>query len=248
MPLLSSMALTAAWALIYSQEAVGVPTGKPSFPPEASSQQVFLNLAYAPVMEELGFRLVPIGVFMILYVFLYGRNIVGNRFKLLVSSILYPEGAKRRVGLRNVSEQGFWHGISGGEWSMILATSAVFAFAHIISGIGWEVGKLTSVFVQGFFFAVTYIAYGFEAPILLHWFFNYYLFFFDPEIVSKFFPATEPVLSVIELVIIALGVAGWVIFAILGLQKLIKRKPPEQTALTVPVLPAPPTPQATSSS
>ena len=236
MPLISSMVLTAAWAIISSQEFVGVPTGQAIFPPEMPQQEVFLNLAYAPVIEELGFRLIPIGLFIMFYVFLYGKKSTSGGFKPFVASILYPEGAKRMVGLRNVSEHGFWRGISGGEWAMVLVTSVVFAFAHIISGIGWEPGKVTSVFVQGFFFAVTYLVYGFEAPILLHWFFNYYLFFFDPDILSKFFPATDPILTLVELVILGLGVAGWVAFAIVGLRKLIRRPEKEQMP-PVPVSP-----------
>jgi len=228
MPLISSMVLTAAWAIISSQEFVGVPTGQPIFPREFSQQEVFLNLAYAPVVEELGFRLIPIGLFTVFYVFSARRRTVASGFRLFLASIFYPEGAKKMAGLRNVSEHGFWRGISVSEWTMVLATSALFAVAHIISGVGWEPGKVTSVFVQGFFFAVTYLAYGFEAPILLHWFFNYYLFFFDPDILSKFFPATDPILTLVELVILGLGVAGWVAFAIVGLRKLIRRPVKEQ--------------------
>lgn len=239
MPLISSMALTAAWAIISSQEFVGVPTGQPSFPPDISQQEVFLNLAYAPVVEELGFRLIPIGLFVVFYVFLARRRTAGGGFKLILASVFYPEGAKKMAGLRNVSEQGIWRGISISEWTMIVATSALFAVAHIISGIGWEAGKVTSVFVQGLFFAITYLAYGFEAPILLHWFFNYYLFFFDPDILSKFFPATDPILTFVELVILGLGIVGWTVFAAVGLRKLIKRPMKEQTA------PVPAPPQAT---
>lgn len=230
MPLLSGMVLTAAWAIISSQEFIGVPTGQPSFPPNISQQEVFLNLAYAPVVEELAFRLIPIGLFTVFYVFLARKRTAGGGFKLFLSSIFYPEGAKRMVGLRSVSEHGIWRGISVSEWMMIIVTTVLFAVAHVISGIGWEAGKVTSVFVQGFFFAVTYLAYGFEAPILLHWFFNYYLFFFDPDILSKFFPATDPILTFVELAILGLGIAGWIGFAAIGLGKLIKRPAKGQTA------------------
>ena len=240
MPLLSGMVLTAAWAIILSQEFVGVPTGQVSFPPNMSQQEIFLNVAYAPVVEELGFRLAPIGLFMVFYVFLARRRTTGGGLKLFLASILYPEGAKRMAGLRNVSEHGIWRGISISEWTMVFATTALFAVAHIISGIGWEAGKVTSVFVQGFFFAVTYLAYGFEAPILLHWFFNYYLFFFNPDILSKFFPATDPILTIVELLILGLGIVGWAVFAAAGLRKIMKRPIEGQAA------PAPP--QATSPS
>lgn len=238
MPLLSSMVLTAVLAIVYAQEGVGVPTGQPVFPPETSSQEIFLNVAYAPVVEEFGFRLSPIGLYTVLYVFLAGKNVAGKRLKLIVASVLYPEGAKRLAGLRNVSEHGIWRGISVGEWAMAIVTSLVFGFAHLISGIGWEPGKITSVFLQGFFFAVTYLAYGFEAPILLHWFFNYYLFFFDPDVISRFFPGTESVLLIVELMIVALGIAGWCVFTVFGLRKLLRRK----TIVVKQEVPVPPPP------
>lgn len=249
MPVLSSMLFTAAYFIISSQESVGIPTGQPSFSPGTSLQEIFLQLAYAPVTEELGFRLVPIGMFMTLYVFLLGRNVDGRRLKLLVTSVFYPDGAKRMAGLRNVGEHGIWRGISRGEWTIVLATSVVFGFAHVISGFGWELGKFTSVFVQGFFFAVTYLVYGFEAPILLHWFFNYYLFFFDPSVVLQFFPATAPLLLVIESVVIALpgfrpgfsllGVFGWIMVAAFLARKLLKRAStkrvvPAESPVTLP--------------
>jgi len=252
MPLLSSMALTAVWAIIYSQESVGIPTGQPSFPPGTSLQEIFLNLAYVPVAEELGFRLVPMGLFVMFSVLLAEKRVVVRRFRLVVASVFYPDGAKRMAGLPNVGEHGIWRGISVGEWTMIIITSAVFAFAHVISPIGWEVGKFTSVFVQGFFFALTYLAYGFEAPILLHWFFDYYLFFFDPEVISKFFPTFDPVLSVIESVMIwprgfsspwaglvsPLGIFGWTIFVSIGLRKLYRWKTAKKVLIPPTTLPS----------
>jgi len=222
MPLLSSMLLTAVWAIISSQESVGIPTGQPSWPAGTPLQEIFFNLAYVPVAEEVGFRLIPMGLFTMFSVLLAERRVVGGGFKLLVTALFYPDGAKRMAELRNVGEHGVWRGISVGEWAMVLATSVIFAYAHVISPIGWEVGKFTSVFVQGFFFALTYLAYGFEAPILLHWFFNYYLFFFDPDVVTNFFPSTDPIFSLIELLFLGLGALGWAAFAAAGLSKLFR--------------------------
>jgi len=227
MPLLSSMCLTAALAIILSQSAVGVETGEPQLPPNA--HEAFLNLAYAPLIEELAFRLVPIGLLIVFYVFLAGRNVgtlsaVRGRLRLVVFAFIYPEGAKRMAGLRNVGEHGVWRGISPLEWAMIVAASAIFGLAHVLSPVGWEVGKITSTFVQGVFFAVTYIAYGFEAPILLHWYFNYYFYFFDPKVAANFFPATMDLLLVFETLILVLGVLGWVAFAAEGFRRLRTRK------------------------
>lgn len=223
LPLISSMVLVSVTAIIYSQEFVGIPTGEPAFPQDLPLQGIFVELAYAPVVEELGFRLVPLGFYAILYIFLAGRT-SAHRGRLLIYAVLYPDGAKKSVGLRNVAEHGIWRGISVGEWVMIVATSVLFGYAHIMSGTGWQPGKITSVFVQAFFFAVTYLAYGFEAPILLHWYFNYYLFFFDPDVVSKFFPTADPILSVVQLIIVGLGIFGWSMFAVVAFRRIFRKK------------------------
>lgn len=225
MPLFSTMALTAVLAIIYSQAAAGVETGVLQLPPDL--HEAFLDLAYGPLIEELAFRLVPIGLLMVLYVFSAAKNVqvvssMGSRLKLFLYAFIYPEGAKRVAGLPNVSEHGTWRGISSSEWVMVVVTSAVFSLAHVLFPIGWEIGKITSAFVQGFFFAVTYIAYGFEAPILLHWFTNYYLYFFDPSLAEKFFPTTIGLLSIIEILILVVGIFGWVAFAVAGFRKFVR--------------------------
>ena len=123
-----------------------------------------------------------------------------------------------------VGEHGLLRGVSVPEWVAIIGSSAFFGLAHVLSPIGWEIGKITSTFVQGFFFAVTYVAYGFEAPILLHWYFNYYNYFFNVEVAESFFPAAIDLLSVIELLTLVLGVVGWAFFVLEGVRRLLRRQ------------------------
>jgi membrane protease YdiL (CAAX protease family) len=224
MPLISSMSLTAALAIIYSQSSVGIETGEVRLP--SNVHEAFLDLAYAPIYEEFAFRLVPIGLMMVFYVFLAAKSTdalssAGNRLRMFFLAFIYPEEAKRASGLPTVRKHGIWKGLSLLEWTVIIVTSAIFGLAHVLPpGGGWEVGKITSAFVQGLFFAVTYVAYGFEAPILLHWYFNYYFFFFDPAIAENFFPGAVDLLSVVEVMILVLGVVGWAVFASIGLRRL----------------------------
>jgi len=242
MPLLSSMLLVAVTVIIYLQSFAGIPTGTVQPEPGESAQEFFLLLAYAPITEELGFRLVPIGIFTAILVLSARMKTRVNGVKLFLVSFIYPEGAKRMAGLPNVTDQGFWHGISRGEWVMILIASSIFAYAHVASGIGWEIGKVSSVFVQALFFGVVYIAYGFGAPILMHWFFNYYLYFFDPDVLSAWFPSTAPVLSTAELVILTLGTGGWVVLVLTAVRRRRNRMKSKEV---VPVPPAPPVEPAT---
>jgi hypothetical protein len=227
MPLLSSLALTAALAIIFAQSAVGVKTGEVQLP--SNVHEAFLNVAYAPLIEELAFRLMPIGLLVILIVFLSGRNLkawsgFGRRFRLFFLAFLYPEGAKKAAGLPTVGEHGLLRGVSVPEWVAIVGTSAFFGLAHVFSPIGWEVGKFTSAFVQGVFFAATYVAYGFEAPVLLHWYFNYYNYFFILDVAGNFFPAAIDLLSVIEFLTLVLGIVGWSLFAMEGVRRLLQRQ------------------------
>jgi hypothetical protein len=224
MPLLASMALTAAVAIIFLQSAFGVGTGEPPLFPDV--HEAFLQLAVSPLVEEFGFRIVPIGLVVVIFVFAAGRSLKsssgGGRLKLFFLAFIYPEGAKKVAGLPTVGERGLLKGLSSLEWFIAVVSAGVFGLTHILSP-GWEVGKITSASVQGFFFAVTYIAYGFESPILLHWFFNYYFFFFDPDVAESLFPGAVSLFSGIELLILILGVAGWIFFVLEGLRKLRRR-------------------------
>ncbi len=236
MPLLSSMALTAAVAIIYSQSAFGVGTGEPPSPS-------FLQLAVSPLVEEFGFRIVPVGLVVVIFVFAAGRSLKsssagGGRLKLFFLSFIYPEGAKKRAGLPTVGERGLLRGLSSLEWFIVVVSAVVFGATHVLSP-GWEIGKITSASVQGFIFAVAYIAYGFEAPVLLHWFFNYYFYFFYPEVAESFIPWAINLLSGIELLILVLGLAGWIYFVWEGLRRVRGRKEKVREQPVLPPLTSP---------
>jgi len=138
-----------------------------------------------------------------------------------VFSFLYPDGAKNVIGEKTVALNGF-NGISRREWIMMLITAIIFGVAHIVSGIGWEIGKVTSTFVQGFVFAIVYLAYGFQAPILLHWFFNYYSYTY--YLSTQYFPNTVDIFAWSEFITLMLGVLSLIGFAILGLRKIKSSK------------------------
>ena len=226
MPVITSMTLTAVIAIQSFQEAHGVPTGETSLPPNPF--EAFLELSYAALAEEIGFRVIPIGAFLIFYLFLVGgKNVatfsLGQRLKLFLTAPLYPEKAKKMVGVKTVSDFGVRGGISLGEWAMIFFTSTTFGLAHPLFGGGWEVGKITSASAVGLAAGLTYLLYGVQAPILLHWFFNYYWY--------AYYTFMFDVLILINLVTIWLGRLGWLTFTILGIRKIInfiRREPNHQ--------------------
>jgi len=245
LPIINSMMLVAVIAIHSLQEAGGFPTGEPSFPENLF--QFFFEASWHALFEEVGFRVIPIGAFLIIYLFWVGRGNVttlswGQRLKLFFMAPLFPDKAKKMVGVRTVSDFGVRGGISLGEWVMIFFTSTVFGLAHYLGG-GWDVGKITSTSVVGLTMGLTYLLYGVQAPILLHWFVNYYLWFFEPskggglQFVSKFYPGLLLAFYLIEFLIIILGVLGWLFFAILGIKKISSHRkpkhPPSLKALTM---------------
>ncbi len=225
------MTLVAVIAITKLQEVGGVPTGEASLPPNPF--EAFLWLSYAALAEEIGFRLIPIGGFLIIYLFWVSRkNMVtlswGQRLKLFLTAPLFPDEAKKMVGVIGVSDFGVRGGISLGEWVMVFFTSIVFGLAHYLSGGDWEIGKITSASVVGLAMGLTYLLYGVQAPILLHWFFNHYLWFFDPreqgglQFVSRLYPNLPFALALTERAIIILGILGWLAVMILELRKMFR--------------------------
>jgi len=219
--------LLAAFVLITAlQNVVGVETGVPSLP--ENSFEAYLTLAYATLAEEISLRISPIGLFLAVYLFLAGGNAVAamsfwRRAKLFFAAFLCPDKAKGTVGFRTVAANGFKGGISLGEWVMVLVTALVFGLMHLVSGVGWGPGKVTTAFMNGFVFGLVYLAYGFQAPILLHWFLNYY--FYTYFLAAEFYPSVYSLMVLLESVNIYVGLFGLFAFGVLALRRTPKTVP-----------------------
>jgi len=213
LPIITSILFVLVVGIHSIQDAAGIPTGGISYP---DPYMALFSLAYSPIVEEVAFRLSPIGAFLIFYVCLAGwrgaaRLPLRWRVKLGFLAFLYPEEAKRTVRLRSIGEHGFFRGISKGEWVIVVLTSAFFGLAHFLSGSGWGPGKVTSAFIVGLALCMVYLAYGAHAPILVHWFFNYYTKTF--EIASEIYPSFFNILlDLVYLLSLTLGFLGLILF------------------------------------
>ena len=170
--LLANAAFFLTIAIQTLQETQGIPTGNP-FASQTNSYLLFLILAYAPIVEELGFRIIPLG-FMFLIFFrtiLKSREDASLKKKSLFLSFLYPEYVKEELKLKTFKRNGI-KAITDTEWIAVFITAVAFGLAHYLAG--WEVGKITSTFVVGLILSISYIIYGICAPILIHWFLNFY--------------------------------------------------------------------------
>jgi len=222
MPLAASASLYASILLQQFQETQGIQTGSLVLPP--NPYVILLNLAFAPLREEFAFRItsigIPVGVFLV-YTHRYDSRVQHwkNRVMLILLAMLSPERAKAKMGYRNVSSNGFIKGISPLEWALILLTSLTFGLAHYLLGGGWQVGKITTAFLAGLVFAILFVSYGAYAPILLHWFFNYYFTVLD--MANSTYGGTFRVLSdVVEYTNLAAGQIVMVIFLLVSAYKL----------------------------
>jgi hypothetical protein len=233
LPILASTLLLGVISLQHFQESVGVPTGEPALP--ENPFETFFLLAYSPIAEEVGFRISPIGLFLIVHVFVAGRRVVARMpveqlLKLFLAAPFYPEKAKRIVGLKTIHADGFG-GISVAEWIVVFLTSLIFGLAHLFSGFGWDVGKVTSTFIAGFVFGLAYLAYGFQAPILLHWYFNYYFYTF--ELAADLYPSMVSVETLIMLLTVTLGILGLLMLLAAALGKIFVKKGEQDSGLSL---------------
>jgi membrane protease YdiL (CAAX protease family) len=242
MPIIASMLDVAVIAISFFQESVGIPTGPPA-EWESPIETFFIGGTLLPLVEEIGFRISTIGVFLIVYLFLMGRKSVafwsaGHALKVAFLIPLYPDKAKKSLRLKTVSEFGI-KGVSIAEWIMVVITSLVFGWVHV--GHPWGPGKFTTATLAGLAFGLAYLFYGIQAPILLHWSSNYYWMSYG--LALDFYPFALPMYLIIFLVTIIVGMLGWSIFAgLLGFRFYRKWKgvAPLPSQPTQPPPPSPP--------
>lgn len=142
----------------------------------------FMDATAAPIREELGFRLILIG--LPAYLFL-ARN--GST---LLSVLWRPYG----------------HVKHGRMIYMLIVMSALFfGIAHVIFSTGWGYGKVTQAMLGGLILGWLYYRYGLHSAITAHWAANYmpltYLF------VSDIF-GSDALLNILESLLVSNGVVA----------------------------------------
>lgn len=222
MVLINSMTLLAVLILNSLQEATGIPTG--TTPTVGQPFLDFLDLGYSAVVEEIGFRLIPIGAFLFILLLITKKAetviSVKQKIKLFFLSFLFPDKAKQLTDNKTVSEHGILTGISIPEWGMIVFTAVIFGLAHYNPGVSWEIGKISSATLTGFILALTYVIYGAHAPLLMHWFFNsYHEAYF---LLADLYPEASALANTVVILSFVLGLLGWITVTILGFTKLTK--------------------------
>lgn len=143
------------------QQAGGVSTGNlPTQDPLLS----LVELSLAPLREEIGFRVIPIGVAAFVVLISRGRIRDG------LLSLWHPSKY-----LKKVDGPGEYKVHLRLMYSMIAISAILFGAAHYLLGAGWGPGKIAEAAVAGVALGGLYYKYGFASAVLLHWAIDYFL-------------------------------------------------------------------------
>ncbi len=134
------------------QEKIGVPIKSPTF----DTLLHFFNISKAPIIEELGFRVVLIG--FPLYVIYSNKPALLNFFKSMYRPSKNSDISKNHYR------------------SLIIISAVVFGLSHILSIDNWDTSKLAQAIASGIILGWVYFKYGIIVSILVHWAINYFIF------------------------------------------------------------------------
>ena len=136
------------------QEAFGIITE----PPDTKNDLIlFLQLSIAPITEEVGFRLVLIGIPLFL---IYSHK---SSIKFFIKSLWAPYSTLHIYDKKKVIV-------------IITIVGIFFGVAHVISGEPWTTGKILQASIGGIIIGWVYFRYGLAAAIMLHWATNYFIY------------------------------------------------------------------------
>jgi hypothetical protein len=181
----------------FIQETFGVTT----LPPEYTNDlTLFLAITVSPITEELGFRVMLIGIPLFL-IFAHKSS-----FRFFFSSLWHPYNNlhimqhKRAIGI-------------------IIAVGLFFGLAHIITGEPWSEGKFAQATISGIIIGWVYYRYGLISAILVHWATNYfiysYIFFIsDLNQLSIQNVLSHSMIETLEIILVVTGVLSIVMITI----------------------------------
>jgi len=191
-------------ALSLLEQAGGVSTG--NLPPADPLLQL-VELSIAPLREELGFRVIPIGLAALVILFSAGK------FRDGLLALWHPA----RYLKKNDSPEQYKRHLKT-IYAAIILSAVLFGLAHVLLGAGWGPGKILSAAVAGIGLAGLYYLYGLPAAILLHWSIDYFLGLFG------FSPSLQNLGAVITLYTLGLSVAGSIVLILLLVRKFRNRQ------------------------
>ena len=199
-----SILVVVSGSIIGVQEFVGISIEQP----EAPNQLIqFFDVSLAPIIEELGFRVVLVGLPLFM---LFSHKL---SFRFLVKSLWWPWKNLRNVNMKKAL-------------SVIVIVGILFGAAHIFSDEAWSTGKLAQAIASGIIIGWVYFRYGFVPAVLIHWATNYFIFSYgyivaDINQISIGDAFSHSLLNTLELMLIVTGIIS---VAVMVLNYVYSRK------------------------
>ena len=164
-------------------------------PPESTNDLIlFLAVSIAPITEEIGFRVILIGIpLFLIYSF---RSSVSSFFHTL----WHPYKNLHIVDKKKVI-------------LLIVLVGIFFGAAHIISGEPWSTGKFAQATISGIIIGWVYYRYGLITALLIHWATNYFIFsyvFAISEInsISVESAISHTMIGTLEIILVVTGIVS----------------------------------------
>jgi hypothetical protein len=136
------------------QESFGIITEPPD---TANDLILFLQISLAPITEEIGFRLILIGIPLFL---IYSHK---SSIKFFFESLWNPYSTLHIYENRKAI-------------ALIIGVGIFFGISHVISGEPWTGGKILQASIGGIILGWVYFRYGLASAIILHWATNYFIY------------------------------------------------------------------------
>jgi hypothetical protein len=165
------------------QTDAGIPTGSLTGDPFF----LLMNYTLAPLTEETTFRVIMIGVPVLILSLIMFRDfspLKAARALWRPSSVWDVEEDEGVVTVRSFkdatpslfpdsSDSLKVRAIRPVVYAFLFISSFIFGYAHYASGAGWGPGKISEAALAGLALGYLYVKYGFLADVLLHWSINY---------------------------------------------------------------------------
>lgn len=191
-----SVAVLMSVVVAYVQGAFGIEI----VPPPAENDMVqFFYVTLAPAVEELGFRMLLLGVPLFA---LYSARASLRHF---VRCLWMPHNL-HIASYRKAA-------------ALVIVVSALFGLAHVATGEGWSEGKFAQASAGGLILGWVYIRYGFAASLMVHWATNYFIFAYATFVSQANEVPVEaafahPLISSMEAILVASGIVSVAVMAL----------------------------------
>ena len=172
----------------YVQEGIGLEI----IPPLVENDLIqFFYVTLAPIIEEFGFRLLLVGI--PLFVMYSARS----SLKYFVGCLWNPSN----LDIYDAKKAFF----------LMIFVGVLFGFAHIAFSDSWSTGKFAQAAASGIILGWVYLRYGFVASLMIHWAANYFVFSYanfisQLNVISIEDAFLHPLMSTLEILLIAAGV------------------------------------------